>query len=75
MSAEKEILSRVDELESQMAFQDESHSQLSDIVARQDLEITRLKQQVTELVRRLREMGDSLPGAASGQAEETPPHY
>ena len=75
MSDDKQILDRLQELESQMAFQDELHGQLNDIVARQDREITILKEQVAELLRRLREVDDAISGQQSGPAGEVPPHY
>jgi SlyX protein len=75
VSEEGAILKRLEELESQMAFQDELIGQLNEVVARQDQEISRLKEQVAEMVKRLREMGDSMPGTASGSTDETPPHY
>ena len=58
-----------------MAFQDELHSQLNDIVARQDGEVRELKQQVLELSRRLKEVDESMPGQGSNPADEVPPHY
>ena len=70
-----DIEKRLDELENQMAFQDELHGQLNDIVARQDGEITQLKQQVLALSRRLKEVGESMPGEVAGQQDEAPPHY
>ena len=75
MSDDQQVLDRLQELESQMAFQDELHDQLNDIVARQDREITILKEQVAELLRRLREVDDSLSGQQSGPVVEVPPHY
>jgi len=75
MSGEDALIDRIHELESQMAFQDELHGQLNDIVARQDRDISLLKNQVTELVRRLREMDDSLSGQQAGSLDEVPPHY
>lgn len=66
---------RLHELENQMAFQDELHGQLNDIVARQDREIRELKQQVLALSRRLKEVGEALPGEVSGSGDEPPPHY
>ena len=75
MSAGENILGRLQELESQMAFQDQLHGQLNDIVARQDREISELKRQLIALSRRLKEVGESLPGDVAGPADETPPHY
>ena len=75
MSADPELLNRLQELESQMAFQDELHEQLNDIVARQDGELRELKQQLMALSRRLKEVGESVSGQASNPADEVPPHY
>ena len=75
MIADDKILDRLQELESQMAFQDQLHGQLNDIVARQDREISELKRQLMVLSRRLNELGESLPGESAGPADETPPHY
>ncbi|MGB5292112.1 MAG: SlyX family protein [Lysobacterales bacterium] len=64
---------RVDELESQLAFQDELIESLNTTVARQDREILELKHQFSRLSERLKEIGDAAPGAAP--QDETPPHY
>ena len=75
MSGDSKILERIEELESQLAFQDELHAQLNDVVARQDREIYALKRQVLDLFNRLKEMGEALPGESSGPGDEPPPHY
>jgi SlyX protein len=64
---------RVEELESQAAFQDELHESLNTIVAKQDAEILELKRQVGQLFERLRDLGDAVPGGAA--QDEVPPHY
>lgn len=64
---------RVEELEHQVAFQDELHDTLNNIVVRQDGEIRALKQQFSLLHERVKEYSDALPGA--GPQDETPPHY
>ena len=64
---------RIDELESQLAFQDELIENLNTTVARQDREILELKHQFSRLSERLKEIGDASPGAAP--QDETPPHY
>jgi SlyX protein len=64
---------RVDELESQLAFQDELIESLNITVARQDREILGLKHQFSRLSERLKEIGDVSSGAAP--QDETPPHY
>lgn len=64
---------RIDELESQLAFQDELIESLNTTVAKQDREILELKHQFSRLSERLKEIGDASPGAAP--QDETPPHY
>ena len=63
----------IEELESQLAFQDELIESLNSTVARQDGEILELKRQFSMLSERLKEIGDASPGAAP--QDETPPHY
>lgn len=67
------LVKRVEELESQLAFQDEMIESLNAVVARQDGEILELKRQFSLLSERLKEIGDASPGAAP--QDETPPHY
>lgn len=69
------LIDRVTELESQAAFQDELHSRLNEVVARQDREITELRRQLGDLAARIRELGEAIPGEAPGPADEVPPHY
>ena len=64
---------RVEELESQLAFQDELHDSLNAVVAKQDSEIIEMKRQLILLNERIKEFGDAIPGA--GPQDETPPHY
>ena len=67
------LIKRIDELEGQLAFQDELHESLNATVARQDREILELKRQFVLLNERVKEFGDAIPGA--GPQDETPPHY
>ena len=67
------LLKRVEELETQAAFQDELHDSLNTIVAKQDGEILELKRQLSLLTERIKEFGETIPGA--GPQDETPPHY
>ena len=64
---------RIDELESQLAFQDELIESLNNTVARQDRELLELKHQLGHLSERLKEIGDVSAGEAP--QDETPPHY
>ena len=67
------LAKRIEELESQAAFQDELHESLNATVAKQDREILELKRQYSLLSERLKEVGDASPGAQP--QDETPPHY
>ena len=71
--ASENLVKRVDELESQLAFQDELIESLNSTVARQDREFLELKHQLGRLSERLKEIGDATPGEAP--QDETPPHY
>jgi len=64
---------RIEELESQLSFQDELIESLNGTVAKQDGEIIELKRQFSLLSERLKEIGDAAPG--STPQDETPPHY
>ena len=67
------LAKRIEELENQLAFQDELHESLTATVARQDAEILELKRHFQLLSERLKEFGDVSPGAQP--QDETPPHY
>lgn len=68
-------LSRLDELESRLAFQDDLIESLNAVVARQDRELVELASRLRELEARLADLAEqaSLPGEAAGH--EVPPHY
>lgn len=67
--------SRLDELESRLAFQDDLVESLNRMVAAQDRELERLRRRLADLESKLADLaeGASLPGAEPGQ--EIPPHY
>ena len=74
MSDSLEALARrIEELETQVAFQDELHESLNATVAKQDSEIIDLKRQFALLSERLKDIGDAAGGAQP--QDETPPHY
>lgn len=64
---------RLDELETRLAFQDETLQTLNAEVARQQREITLLTQEIAALKAHLRALAADLP-ASRGQ-EPPPPHY
>jgi SlyX protein len=66
--------SRVAELETQLAFQDDLHQRLDETVARQDREILELRQRLQLMAERLKDLGDvAVPGEVA--VDEMPPHY
>ncbi len=67
---------RFAELESRLAFQDDTVNSLNAIVAAQQLDIDRLKLQVKELASALSSVRDEYSSAGGGSLEdERPPHY
>ncbi len=67
--------SRLDELESRLAFQDDLIESLNRVIARQDRELAELTRRVGELETRLADVLDAAgpPGGLAGH--EVPPHY
>ncbi|WDY56854.1 SlyX family protein [Pseudomonas sp. PSKL.D1] len=64
--------SRIIELETRQAFQDDTIQALNDVVVEQGRVIERLQLQVAELIKRYEDM----VGQYGGQGEEAPPpHY
>ncbi len=60
------------ELESRIAFQEDAIDKLSDMVAKQEMDIERLTRMVKILNVQLRELGSAGDAPA---ADEAPPHY
>ena len=65
----------MEELESRMAFLDDTVEQLNTVIVRQDQEIRLLQQQLAELVARMQDLGGAGPEASDGLQHEIPPHY
>ena len=63
---------RVTELESRLAFQDDTIQTLNDVLVTQQRELERLQLQVAALARRQEEIGGQLDSA---EEEAPPPHY
>ncbi|HEX6929028.1 MAG TPA: SlyX family protein [Gammaproteobacteria bacterium] len=61
------------DLETRIAFLEEALQQVSDVVARQENEITRLLNRVKILEEQLRQAAPSL--VADAEQETPPPHY
>ena len=69
------LRARIEELETQAAFQEELHRRLDDTVAKQDRELLELKRQLKALAQRLEEVRESGPGGGYSAADQVPPHY
>jgi uncharacterized coiled-coil protein SlyX len=65
---------RLTNLESTIAFQEQTISDLSDAIVRQQEEIGLLKAQVKEITDHMAQGKDDLPGGGL-PAPEKPPHY
>ena len=63
------------DLQTRVAYQEDTLSQLNDIVTKQDAEILQLQQQVRLLAKRLDELHYAPEGEAGEALSERPPHY
>ncbi|MBM7455687.1 SlyX protein [Oceanisphaera litoralis] len=69
----EDILHRLEQLETRLAFQDDTIEQLNLEVTALGAEAARLKSQLSLMVKKLKELQ---PGEVASQEEETPPpHY
>lgn len=68
---------RMAELESRLAFQDDTVHSLNEIVARQQREIEQLQLQLSKMAALLRSIRDEMGSAGGGGSllDERPPHY
>ncbi|NLY58639.1 MAG: SlyX family protein [Gammaproteobacteria bacterium] len=64
---------RLDELETRLAFQDDTIEALNEVVSRQELALEKLQRAVELLARRQADLAASMPGEA--EADQPPPHY
>lgn len=74
MSDLSKLVTRVEELESRQAFQDDLIESLNEVVARQDKEIVLLTKRLQELMERLNDL-DSATTGGTPEGHEVPPHY
>lgn len=64
---------RITDLESRLAFQDDTVQALNDVLVAQQRQIDLLEMKLTALAKRQQELGESLGGG--GEDEAPPPHY
>lgn len=65
---------RITELESRVAFQEDTLDTLNDIVSRQELEIEQLKRMIKVMNQRMKSLSNDSP-TSSPDDEPPPPHY
>lgn len=65
--------SRIIEIESKLAYQDQLLAELNDVVADQQKQLMHLNELFTAMVDRVRSLGDNSPDDAP--QDERPPHY
>jgi len=75
MPVDPVIESRLDELESRLAFQDDLIESLNEIITRQDRELARLELRVKTLGEKLNDFAESADMPGSSPGHEVPPHY
>ncbi|AJZ94589.1 SlyX family protein [Pseudomonas simiae] len=67
-----DLLDRVNDLESRLAFQDDTIETLNDILVTQQRAVERLQLQMTALLKRQEEMSGQFE---TSEEEAPPPHY
>ena len=67
--------SRMDELETRLAFQDDLIENLNEVIARQDRALAELERRVQALALKLSDLAESGGGGQSQSDHEVPPHY
>lgn len=66
---------RLIELETRVAFQDDTIEQLNQIITTQQQQIDRLHKEVVAIVARISESGEAASNIANQSEETPPPHY
>ncbi len=63
------------ELQTRVAYQEDTLLQLNDVIARQDAELIQLRQQLRLIAQRLDELSRNPAQGDTDLADERPPHY
>lgn len=72
---DSELIARLDELESRLAFQDDLIEGLNEVIARHDRDLASMTLQLKDLTARLMDMADASEGPGVSSGHEVPPHY
>lgn len=68
-----QLVARVDELETRLAFQEDTIQALNDALAAQQFELDRLRRSLELVAKRQADLAAQIPGDAGEEAP--PPHY
>jgi SlyX protein len=71
-SHDKNLIERVDDLESQLAFQEQTITELNQLVAQQNKELSTFKRHLQMLAQRVEQSRDQ---HSDNPVDEPPPHY
>ena len=66
---------RLDELESRMAFQDDTVERLNEVITQQDRLLSDLQLRLARLEQKMDDLADMAPAIGDGGGHEVPPHY
>lgn len=67
--------SRLEEMESRLAFQDDLIEKLNEVVAAQDRQLMQLQARFAALQKRVDDLAESAPAVGDSSGHEVPPHY
>jgi len=70
-----DIQEQLIDLQTRVAFQEDTLEQLNQIIAQQDGDIVQLKQQIRILAQRLEDAARAQASGAGELTDERPPHY
>lgn len=71
-----ELEEQLIDVQTRVAYQEDTLAQLNDVITRQDIEIVQLKQQVRLLAQRFDELArNPLQANEADSVNERPPHY
>lgn len=69
------IEQQLEDLQTQVAFQDDTIEQLNKVITKQDTIIRKLEERFLVLGEKLQDMQSQLPSKPFNPADELPPHY
>lgn len=70
-----ELTTRLDDLETKLAFQDDTINALEQLVREQNIELQTMQRYLRLLAEKVAPLDNSDPGEPFNPADERPPHY